>query len=143
MLHDKAPQAVFQSQGIEIHQQTDTVPAHAQVGQKLRFMDRQQFVDSLDFDNQFARNDDVGAEANVHRNAFIDNGYIGLAFEFDAGALKFEAEASLIDRFEQSRSHVPMQLDCQPNDLFGQFAAQQHTQTPWPSVPLVLLRVKP
>ena len=143
ILHHEASYAVLEQRGIEIEQQADVIAAHAEIGQKLCFMDRQQFIDGLDLEDKFPLNDDIGAEASIHCNFFIDDGYIDLPLKCDARPLEFVAETFLINGFQQSRTHTPVKLDRQPDDCLGQFSAQQHGLTQSPSVCLAVLREKP
>ena len=52
---DETAQAVLQPDGVEIHQQADADVAHAQVGQDLGIVRRQQRRDGLDFDDNGVR----------------------------------------------------------------------------------------
>jgi hypothetical protein len=46
--YDEAPQAILQTNGVEIHQQTDGNLAHSGVGQNLRVVHRKQCDDGFD-----------------------------------------------------------------------------------------------
>jgi hypothetical protein len=141
--HDKSLYAILEAQCIEVEQEPDVITAHAEICQNLRFMNRQELLHGLDLDDQLPRNDDIGAETGIQGNPFIDDRHVDLPFKLDTCLLEFEAETTLIYRFQQSRPNLSMQLDRQPNDLLSQFSANQHIPAQWPSVCLVLLRVKP
>jgi hypothetical protein len=140
---DEASKAVLQAQGVEIEQKPDVIAAHLEIGENLRLMDRQELFDGFDLKKQFLRDDDVRTKARIKSDALIDHRYGDLPRISNPGLLEFEAEAFFVDGLEQSWSQPPMQLDCQPYDLFGQFAAQQHNLPRWPSIYLALLRAEP
>jgi hypothetical protein len=141
--HDEAPQAVFQAEHIEVHQQPDFPLAQAQVGQKLRLMDLPNALNGLDLQNQFITNDDVSPKATIHQSAPINNRKCNLPLEGDASLGEFKAKALLINRFQKPRPKMLVHIDRQSDHLLGQFATHQHHTPQWSSVVLGVLRVEP
>lgn len=133
--HDKAPQAIFQAEHIEVHQQTHLVPGQAEVRRKLRLVDRMNDVDSFDFENHRVREDDIGREAGIELRVALDNRKFHVPLEIDASLGEFKAKAFPVDRFQKPRPEPPADLDRQPDHAFGQFAAHQHktplSGSPW------------
>lgn len=60
-----ALKSVFQRYCVEVHQQADAVSADTQIGQQLRFMQRQDAIDRLDLENDLVSDDNVRAIATV------------------------------------------------------------------------------
>ncbi len=89
--HHETADAILEAQGVEIEQQSNSAAAHSEIGQDLSFMDRQQSVDRLDLEDQFACNDNVGTESRFQRHALIDHWHRELPFKVDSGLLQFEA----------------------------------------------------
>jgi hypothetical protein len=140
---DKSPQAVLQQPHMEIKQQAEAQAAHAQVGQDLGVMRRQDIRNSFDFNDQLPVHENVRAKAFVELDAFVSNGNSRLPLEGASRLLQLMTEAALINGFQHARSGQPMHLDRQPDDSFGQFAGQQHSAlSPCRSVVLRALRVK-
>jgi hypothetical protein len=141
--HDEAPQAVFQAEHIEVHQQPYFPSAQAQLGQKLRLMDLPNGFNGLDLQDQFVGDDDVSPKAAIHQFAPINNRKRDLTLEGDANFGEFKAKALLINRFQKPRPKMLVQIDRQSDHLLGQFATHQHHIPQWSSVVLGVLRVKP
>ena len=141
--HDEAPQAIFQPGHIEVHEKADPVAGQTQVGEKLRFMDGKDVLDHLYFDNDFVRYDDIRSESVFKQSAAIHDRKLDLALERESGLRQFTAKAFLINRFKQSRSKVPVDLDRQADDPLRQLAAHQYVVPQWLSVVPSVLRVEP
>ena len=57
--HDEAPQAVFQAEDIEVHQQPHLPPAQAQVGQKLRLVEWHHTLDAFQLEKDRSTDNNV------------------------------------------------------------------------------------
>lgn len=86
----QAPQAILQSDGIEIQQQSHLAAAHPQIGEKLRFVRWHQPFNRLDLNDQVVRDKQVGAEARAQAEAVINNRHRRLTSERDSSLLQFE-----------------------------------------------------
>jgi hypothetical protein len=142
-LHYKAADAVLEAQDVEVEKQANVITAHPEVCQDLGFMHWQQVFDRLDFEDEFLLNDDIGPKSGLKRNTFVNDGHRNLAGESDSRLMEFEAEALLINRFQQSWPQAPMQLDRKSDHRPGQLCTDKHILPQWPSICLVLLRVEP
>src|SRR6266851_1439650 len=128
---------------MEIKQQAEAQPAHAEVGQNLGVVRRQAIRNSLDFNDHLSVHEDVRAKAFVELDAFVGHRNSGLSLEGDFRLLQLVAEAAFINRLQHARSRQPVYLDGQPDDPFGQFARKQHPDLPpCSSVVLRALRVE-
>ena len=58
---------------MEIEEQADAQSAHAEIGQHLRIARRHQISDSLDLNDHPTFDEDVGAEAFVELDAFVND----------------------------------------------------------------------
>ncbi len=70
---DKSPQAILQQPRMEVEQQAETQAAHAEVGQNLSVMRRQEIRNCFDFNDQLPVHENVRAKAFVELDAFVDN----------------------------------------------------------------------
>jgi hypothetical protein len=62
--YDEAPQAIFQTDGVEVHQQTAGNLAHSEVGQSLRVVCRKQCDDGFDLNKDGIANQDIRAKGS-------------------------------------------------------------------------------
>ena len=128
---------------MEIEQQAEAQAAHAEVGQDLGVVRRQDIRDSLDFNDQLSIHENVCAKAFVELDTFVGNRNSGLPLEGNFRLLQLMAKSAFINGFQQARSRQLMHLDGQPDNSFCQFAGKQHSvQPPCRSVVLRALRVK-
>ena len=141
--HDEAPQAIFQSGRIEIHQQADATTGHPKIRQDLGVVHRQQAIDRLDLDDQVLLNQDVGSESCVEAYTSISDWYRDLPPAAKSSLCKFKAKAFFIDRLKQPRAELLVNAYGEPDDAFGQSAANKQGPPPSTSVVLGVLRVNP
>ena len=139
--HDEAPQAVFQTGRVEIHQKADTATGHSKIGQDLRVMHREQAIDRLDLDDQVALNQDVGSESCIEAYTSVSDRYHDLSPAAEPSLCKFKAKAFFIDRLKQPRPEFLVNAYGEPDDAFGQSAANKQGPPPSTSVVLGVLRV--
>ena len=140
---DESPQAILQQSRMEIEQQAEAQPAHAEVGQDLGIVRRQEIRNSFDFDDQLPVHENVRTKTFGELGAFVGDRDSGLALEGDLRLLQLVAEAAFINRLQHARSRQLVHLDGQPDDPFGQFARKQHSELPpCRSVVLRALRVE-
>src|SRR5581483_2893422 len=101
--------------------------AQAQVGQQLGFVNREQFLDGFQLDDQAIREVDVHDEiVVVNEDSLVGNGKSGHRLKLEIPQPQLINETLLIHRFEQSRSHLSMHFDCGSDDCFRQTVAFFH-----------------
>ena len=64
---------------------------------------------------------DFGRPCVIRMQVFVRDGEWRLALKDQAVVGEFPAEACLVDRFQQARTELPAHLDCEADDLIGQF----------------------
>jgi hypothetical protein len=117
-------QAVVQQNGVEVHQQGYLAAAQAKVGARLRFVDWQDALDSLEFQEDRLRYDDIGEVTLVQVGVFVDDSKRDLALEFEVGMLQFPTAAVVLDGLEQTGTRCAMQLDGEADYAVGQHGAR-------------------
>jgi hypothetical protein len=137
---DEAPQAIFQSYRMEIQQQANGNTAHAEVSLQLRVVCREQSGYRFDLQDHDIVHQDIGAESQRNRHAFVGHRDADLARQRNAGVFQFETQTGGVNRVQQTRPGLPMHLYRQPDDAFRQRLMLKHEISPWP---LVALAVSP
>ena len=118
--------AIHQAWHVEVQQQTNVDPAHAQVRSELHLMDWQDDADGFDFQDKLARDDDICLEAVADFFALIEDGNCDLPGEGYACVCQFSAQAQLIYGFQQSRAGMSVHLDREPDHPIGQRFRKKH-----------------
>ena len=140
--NDEPPQTILQADGVEIQQQSNANLAHSEIGQHLRIMSRKQHGDGFYFQQNSARNHEVGSESERKGLAFIDHRERDLPLEGDAGLFQFFSQAFAIDGFKKAGPDSTMHLDRQTDDNLRQISMFQNVQPPCLFVVLRVLRGK-
>jgi hypothetical protein len=86
----------------------------------LSIVDGQEALDRLEFQYDLILNDKVETKSTVQSLFLIDDRQCELTLKPQAGLPQLKAKTFLIDRFKQARPKVPMDLDCQSYDPFGE-----------------------
>jgi hypothetical protein len=102
---------------MEVDQKTNWNMEQPEVGQKLSLVDGAKNILALQFDHDFAFDDNVSTKATVHLYAFINDRNKLLPFHSKTGFLEFLGEAGFVTGFQQPRAKLPVDLDCYRNDL--------------------------
>lgn len=79
-------------------------------------MNRLQLLDRFQLDENLRTHDDVGTVAAIEAHFFVPQGQRSLPVEGDAAGRELMAKAVLVDRFEQTRAEVTVNLDARPYD---------------------------
>jgi hypothetical protein len=90
---------------MKIHQQSDAEMAHAQIGQKLRFVRRDEGRNAFDLYDHSIRDHNIRPKSDRDRRAFVNHRNTDLTPKRNAGAFEFEAKAGLVNRFQKSRPY--------------------------------------
>jgi hypothetical protein len=122
-LQDTAPYPVSQRYGIEVDQQPNVAGTEPQIGQELRFVQRQNAFDRLEFENHLIVHDDVGDVAAVKQDIVVAYWKRHLATERYRGAADLVAETQFIDRLEQTGSKATVHAHGEADDLVRKVAA--------------------
>ena len=88
---------------------------------KLRFVDRVDLRDGLDFEDDLAGHDQVHAVRIVDELPSVRNRQRNLAFEGNPSSLKLDSQARLVGRFEEPRPQLSVDLNGRGTDLVGEF----------------------
>ena len=123
---DETTEAVFEPGGMEIDQETDAYSTHSEIGQDLGFMGWQQGGNGFDFKNDGVFDDDVSAEPQWDRGAFVNDGYRDLALKANVGMFQLQAPCIHIDGFKKARPNGPVYVDRESNDAFRQLVVLEH-----------------
>ena len=90
----------------------------AHVGHELSGMDREEFVERLDFDNKGLLDQEINDVSPCDLNSLVFDGQSDLAVIRDVSKLQLAAEAGVIAGLQKARAQMTMYLDCCANDLF-------------------------
>ena len=96
---------------MEVHEERSFQPSQSQIGEHLRFVDAQQPIDALDFNNQSALDDQVEAVPAVELRALVLKWHGSLAFTPQAHACKLMGYAVLVGRLEKPGPEVSVHFD--------------------------------
>jgi aminoglycoside phosphotransferase family enzyme len=90
--------------------------AEAEIGQKLRFVQRLSAFDRLEFEDNLAFYDNVGDVAAIEKNVVVRDREWDLALERYALLAEFVAQAPFIDGFEQAGAEAAVYAHGQADD---------------------------
>ena len=113
--------AVDEPKLVEVHQEPDTASTQSNISVKLRFVDRVDLRDGLDFEDDLAGHDQVHAVRIVDELPSVRNRQRNLAFEGNPSSLKLNSQARLVGRFEEPRPQLSVDLNGRGTDLVGEF----------------------
>ena len=108
----ESPEAVDQSRSIEVEDQAHTDAAHPQLGLQLRLVRRQDGRRRLDLKNDFAIHDDIRAKSLADGHSLVCHRDTYLPLEWQTDLMEFVTQALLVNRLQQTRASVPVDLDC-------------------------------
>ena len=90
------------------------------VAQELRLVDRQHFLDSLGFHKYAAFHEHIETQWLLSRETFVFNQDGFLSDTFQAAQAQLRKQTPLLDRFDQARPFVSMNLNRRADDGLGQ-----------------------
>jgi hypothetical protein len=122
-LQDAALDAVGQRHGVEVDQQADMACTEAKVRQELGFVQRQDALDRLEFQNHLIVHDDVGDVAAVEQDFVVTHGERYLATERYGGAVDLVAETQFVYGLEPTRTEATMHPHREADDRVREVAA--------------------
>ena len=99
-LHDVAANHLGHTPSIEIHDKADPKSAHAQVGEQLRFMNRQDGRNRLDLKDDLTRDNDVSPEPFPYTRVLVDDRNSNLPLEWNTGLAQLMTKALLVHGFK-------------------------------------------
>jgi hypothetical protein len=134
----EAPQAIVQTDGPEVHQQT---LAHSEVGQNLRLVRQKQGDDGFDLNKDGVAEED-SARSRAGGVALVNDRNSDFPLERNIGLPEFVGQTLGINGFGKAGSSVAMHLDCPTNDPAAQVSMYQHTRSSCAFVVLRVLRGK-
>jgi len=91
-----------------------------QVGKQLRFMNRQELFHCLQLKNKLVRKKEIHDQIVIQNLPFANQGNAGLSLKTHSTQTKFFYHAFLVNGFEQSRPHFPMNLNSRTYDSMCQ-----------------------
>ena len=103
--------SVFETARSEVQEETCTETPCLEVVDDLRLFGSAELSQSLQFDDDVLEAQKVGTVGAGKRGAFVRDGKLALAFEWDSTGGKFDAEGFLVDGFEATRAEVAVDLD--------------------------------
>lgn len=87
----------------KINQQTEPLPAEAELSKELFCMNWRQGLHRLEFNDQTIGDNQVGPKAFFEGQLLVPNRNCHLSTHFDAAPGDFVGKQRLVDRFEQAR----------------------------------------
>ena len=117
--------SIFQSEDIEVYQQSDLKPGEFEIGKKLGVVDRKQRFYRFDLDDHDTRNEQIQPVAAVQVNALITNRQRFLLFDTQAPFSQFEDKTRFVCGFEKTRPKFTMNAHGAADDLPGQIVYLQ------------------
>lgn len=109
-----------QRRHVEVDEQCDLQTRDAQVGNDLRLVDRLQFGNSFQLDDQGVLNEQVDSVVAVERRALVADSDRELPRVSDVPEFELTTEARFVSALEKPWSEVPMHLDAGADHLFGE-----------------------
>src|SRR4030095_9735161 len=107
----QALQACSQCRRVEVHEKTTRMTAELQVCDDLRKMHRMEHVDRLDLHNHTVRDQQINLHCPTHRSAFVFDRNSQLSYDLKVVVEKVDKQSVTVDRFGESGSKRPMNLD--------------------------------
>ena len=104
MLQDEPLYSRFKKADVEIYQQTSLNSSQFHVCEELGTMNREEFFNGLDLNNQVILDSNIDSESTIQLPVFIHYWYRLLSLELCSFQAQFIAEALFVGRFEKSGS---------------------------------------
>ena len=110
----------MQDRHVEVDDQSHALPRQLQVGQQLRFVDAQQSFYRFQFDYDLIGDDQIDAIGPACFSPLVYNGQLHLRQEGNASQPKLMTHTFFINRLQEARTKLLMDLNGSTNDAFGQ-----------------------
>ena len=123
---DSSDDAVAEIGYVEVDEQSDGIPAEAQIGEELRRMNRQRLLNGLELDNYRVADEQIHPERGLKRNSLVLDREIDLALEGNATSVQLVTERRLIGRLEQSGTEYTVDFDRGAQNISRQCLFAQH-----------------
>src|SRR3954451_24621684 len=114
---------------MEVEQQPAANPAEAKVGENLGLMNRGQFLDGLQLQNEAVLNNDVHDEVATEINALVHHRQFHLPPKRDPPKRKLLTQRLLKNRFEQPQPQYSMHFDRRADHAVRQWVALVHCES--------------
>ena len=95
--------------------------AQPQIGQQLRLMDRQESLNSFDFDDDETLDSQIDTVSGIDLDALVDQRENDLRFDREPELMQLPGETHLVCTFEQAWPKSRVHLDCTLNNCAGEF----------------------
>lgn len=110
VVHDSM-EAVFQQRFTEVDQESQSKPGQSQLSQNLFAVNRGEFLHRLQFDDNQVLNDNVGPETLIEGETIVIDRDSNLPFGCESRVSQFMHKNHFVNRFEQSRPGLFVDLD--------------------------------
>jgi hypothetical protein len=114
---DPPPDAIFNQSNIEINQQPDLATSKLQISRQLGFMNRQNFLDRLNLDNDQPADNHIHPIPHVDPFVTISHRKSNLLQKRNFPSLELTGKALLVNRLQQSRTQGAMNRERSINNL--------------------------
>jgi len=104
---------------VEIDQKPDRNIQEFHIAQELCFVDWQDCLHRLPFDQNAALDENIEAQSLVARKALVSDCNQPLIFSREFSELKLAQKTPLVNGFDQAGSLVLVNFNCRANDPFG------------------------
>lgn len=101
-LEDRAFHAIPQVRDIEVDQEPESLSRKAQIGEKLRVVDRPEGIDALDFDDQAVPDQEIESIRAIEPDPAVLHDQRDLSPERQAGQCEFTAQARLVRALQEA-----------------------------------------
>ena len=99
---DDAANSLFHQCDVEVQKQPKPHSGKLQIGQYLRFVNRQKFFYRFELDHDAMIGDEVQAETRLNCNAFVGDRHANLPFVTYATLSQFDTKTLFVNRFQQT-----------------------------------------
>ena len=118
---DPSDDSVPHDRNVEVEEQPDFSPTESQIGQELGFMDWQELLNALEFEQDRVFHQYVNSVTAIECDALVDERKLDLAAKCETAQLQFIAQAFLVCGFEQSGAEEAMDFNRGANDSVSEF----------------------
>jgi len=109
-LQDSSDDALHQDWDIEVDQQADPFVGQLKVGQKLGLVNRQQFLNGFQFQDDFVLHDQIDLVTTIRFQTFVVDRQDHLPLKAHLPKAKLVAKAFFVSRFQETGAEVAMDL---------------------------------
>jgi hypothetical protein len=107
-LKNAAADAGRQRYGIEVDQKSDSARTQSKICQQLRFMQRAELFDRLEFQDDLVTHDDIRQIARFYLDIVVSDRQTNLLAEWESSLGQLMTQAPLIDGFKQPWAKTAM-----------------------------------